>query len=76
MNTPPTDDISADPLVDWERRADGRTHTLRSGTHYTRDPKLVRKAAGMWAHRHGYRCLSRHTDTTVTVRFVPKTEKV
>jgi hypothetical protein len=65
-------ELLADPFIDWSKRADGRTHVLRKGTHYDRDPKLVRKAAAMWAHRHGYRCLSRHTDATVSVRLVPK----
>jgi hypothetical protein len=69
-------ELLADPFIDWQSRADGRVHTLTKGTHYDRDPRLVRKAAAMWAHRHQFRCLSRHTDTTVTVRLVPKQDAV
>lgn len=69
-------ELLADPFIEWQKRADGKTHTLVRGEHYTRDPKLVRKAAAMWAHRHGFRCLSRHTDTQVMVRLVPKQGRV
>ena len=70
------EELKADPFIDWESRADGTTHLLVRGEHYDREPKLVRKAAGMWAHRHGYRCLSRHTDEAVSVLFVPKGRRV
>lgn len=69
-------ELLADPFVNWASRADGKTHVLLKGEHYTRDPKRVRKAAAMWAFRHGYRCVSRHTDDTVSVRFVPKQDAV
>lgn len=68
--------IDSDPLVDWERRANGKTYRLVRGEHFDRDPKLVRKAAGMWAMRHGYRCLSDLDGDAITVRFVPKVGKV
>ena len=69
--------IDSDPLIDWERRADGKTHRLIPGVHFDRAPKLVRKAAGMWALRHGHRCLSEIDDTgAVLIRLVPKGERV
>lgn len=72
----PTDNL--DPEIDWAKRADGETHTLTQGEHYTRPATLVRRAAGAWAARHGFRCL---TDIAsggdrITVQFVPKREKV
>ena len=69
-------ELLADPRLDWAKRADGRTHVLRKGKHYEREPLLVRKSAAMWAHRHGFSCYSRHTDDTVTVRLVPKRKPV
>jgi hypothetical protein len=77
MATTDDGELIADPRIDWQRRADGRTHTLRPGKHFHRQPEQVRKAAGMWAHRHGLRCLSQITAAgAVRVKFVPKTEKV
>ena len=68
--------IDSDPFIDWPSRANGKPHRLTQGTHFDRDPRLVRKSAGMWALRHGYRCLSDMDETSVTVKFVPKSETV
>jgi hypothetical protein len=72
----PTENV--EPQIDWESRADGEPHLLLLDTHYSRDVRLVRRAAGMWALRHGFRCL---TDISadpsgLIVRFLPKTGKV
>jgi hypothetical protein len=65
--------IGSDPLIDWARMTDGGSHELRSGTHFSRDWRLVRKAAGMWAVRHGYRCLTEFDGSeTLTVKFQPR----
>ena len=66
--------LESDPLIDWARMTDERPHVLVRGTHFTRDWRLVRKAAGMWAHRHGYRCLTEYDaeGATLTARFVPR----
>ena len=66
--------LDSDALIDWARMTDGRSHGLVAGTHYTRDWKLVRKAAGMWAHRHGFRCLTEYDpgSETLSVQFVPR----
>lgn len=66
--------LDADPLIDWARMTDERPHVLVGGEHFSRDWRLVRKAAGMWAHRHGFRCLTEYdTDgATLSVQFVPR----
>lgn len=69
--------LESDPLIDWARMTNGQPHVLVSGEHFSRDWKLVRKAAGMWAHRHGYRCLTEYSDNgaggaTLSVRFQPR----
>jgi len=61
-----------DPLIDWARMTDGGRHELRLGEHFSRDWRKVRKAAGMWAHRHGYRCLTEYVGETLTIQFVPR----
>jgi hypothetical protein len=66
--------LESDPLIDWARLTDEQPHALVAGTHFSRNWKLVRKAAGMWAHRHGYRCLTDYDagSATLSVRFVPR----
>jgi hypothetical protein len=64
--------LESDPLIDWARMTDGQTHQLTRGRHFSRDWRLVRKAAGMWAHRHGYRCLTETDGETLSVRFQPR----
>lgn len=63
-----------DPLIDWARRTDERWHELVAGEHFDRDWRLVRKAAGMWGSRHGYRCLTEYDadSGTLKVRFQPR----
>lgn len=62
-----------DPWIDWAKMTDERSHELSHGTHFSRNWKLVRKAAGMWAHRHGYRCETEYDGSaTLTVRFLPR----
>lgn len=64
--------LESDPLIDWARMTDDRPHALVSGEHFSRDWRLVRKAAGMWAHRHGYRCLTEYDGEMLSVKFVPR----
>jgi len=65
----PTDQ---DPYIDWAVMTDERPHVLVKGRDYDRDTRLVRKAAGMWASRHGFRCLTDMTSETLEVRFEPR----
>lgn len=72
----------SDPLIDWASRADGETHTLVKGKHYTRDAAKVRRAASMWGMRHELRALTDLEPATktkperITVRFAPSRAKV
>lgn len=70
--------LDSDPMIDWDRRADGNDHTLVEGTHFTRDVTKVRRAANMWALRNDLRCLSEISADRrkITVRFVKRTGKV
>lgn len=64
--------LDSDPLIDWAAMTDARPHVLIRGTHFGRSPELVRKAAGMWASRNGYRCLTEMGSERLTVRFEPR----
>jgi len=66
--------VDSDPLIDWARMTDDQPHALVRGTHFSRDWKLVRKAAGMWAQRHAKRCLTEYDpdSETLSVRFQPR----
>lgn len=70
--------LDSDPQIDWAKRADGKPHRLVRGKHYTRDALLVRKSAGMFAHRHGLRCLTEISPDggVLTVKFTEKTRRV
>ena len=70
--------LDSDPVIDWRTRADGKEHVLVAGTHYTRTPDKVRRAASMWGLRHDLRALT-EIDTakgTISVKFVPRSGKV
>ena len=64
--------LDSDPLIDWAAMTDERPHVLLRGEHFERDTALVRKAAGMWASRHGYRCLTEMDSARLVVRFEPR----
>lgn len=64
--------LDSDPIIDWAKWTDERPHVLVRGDDFARDVRKVRKAAGMWAHRHGYRCLTETTDARLVVQFVPR----
>lgn len=68
--------LRADPQIDWRARADGRNHVLKHGEHYTREAALVRRAAAMWALRNGMRAVTKASEDSITVRFVPNGGKV
>lgn len=68
--------LDSDPQIDWRSRTDGKTHTLRLGVHYEREPEKVRRAASMWAQRNGFRALTEIGADSVSIRFTPRTGKV
>lgn len=68
--------LDSDPQIDWRARADGKPHELVRGTHYTRTPDKVRRAASMWALRNGLRALTEIRTGVIVVRFVPRDGKV
>jgi hypothetical protein len=70
--------LSLDPQIDWASRADGRMHTLVKGEHFERSARLVQQAARMWAHRRGYRAVTRISadDRMIVVTFVPRAGRV
>lgn len=70
--------LVTDPRIDWASRADGKEHTLTRGTHYSREPRLVQRAAWMWGSRNGLRAVTRISadGASIVVMFVPLTGKV
>jgi hypothetical protein len=70
--------LSLDPQIDWTSRADGEMHTLVKGEHFERSPRLVQQAARMWAHRRGYRAVTRisNDDRVIVVTFVKRVGRV
>jgi hypothetical protein len=64
--------LSTDPIIDWARFTNERPHVLVRGTDFERSPELVRKAAGMWAYRNGFRCATSIAGAMLTVQFIPR----
>jgi hypothetical protein len=64
--------LSTDPIIDWGALTNERPHVLVRGSHFNRDPALVRKAAQMWGYRNGLRCATEIDGARLTVQFLPR----
>jgi hypothetical protein len=63
-------DSDPDPIIDWAARNDGQTHRLVPGKHFTRNHRLVRRSASIWATRNGRSMSSRlQPDGSILIRF-------